>query len=538
MLSCSLPAARTTVPESAVDHLVQREMSEWGIRGVALALVDEQGVLYAQGYGEAQRDSVFRCGSISKLFNAIAVMQQVEAGRLDLDVPLETQGFTLPILNPFSGSPPLTLRQLLSHRSGLPREAAVGGYLDGSEPGLAATIASVAGNVLVTRPTDKTRYSNLAPSIAGYLVERTSGSNFETYQKQHILGPLGMTHSAWTLAQLASQRRRPIISHMRVADGRGGWKDRRAPVFDLGTIPAGNLFSTVDDLGLFAAALLRGGRGLLRPETLVSMWVPQFTSDRVGFGIGFGVGEFRGHRSVGHSGAVYGHSTSLLLLPDQKLGVIVMGNEDVVNARIQHVAMEALGLILEGASPSAVSPTAAAAMSAAELSSFAGDYESQSYWARLEVRGGRLIGDLSGQPSRFEARTPSEFVVNSRIENATPVRFERGPAGDVVGFTVGRNAPQHYRRVLQPGAALPKSWRFCLGSYGPHFAPIVISERYGHLYAMTENMVDYRLMPVNRTVCLLPPGMYVDEQLVFLGDGTGRGRCPAIQFANMVFRRR
>ncbi|HEY0550915.1 MAG TPA: hypothetical protein VGF13_15025, partial [Verrucomicrobiae bacterium] len=80
-----------------------------------------------------------------------------------------------------------------------------------------------------------------------------------------------------------------------------------------------------------------------------------------------------------------------------------------------------------------------------------------------------------------------------------------------------------------------KEWRAVLGSYGPRFIPVVIHERYGHLYATTENMVDYRLTPVNRNVCLLPPGMYIDEQVVFLGNRAGRVN--EINFANMNFRR-
>jgi hypothetical protein len=83
---------------------------------------------------------------------------------------------------------------------------------------------------------------------------------------------------------------------------------------------------------------------------------------------------------------------------------------------------------------------------------------------------------------------------------------------------------------------LPAEWRTFLGSYGPDFIPLIISERHGHLYAMTENMVDYRLTPVNRHVCALPPGMYVDEHVVFLTDAAGKPH--EIDFANMILPRR
>ena len=117
--------------------VVESEMNEWQIGGIGVALVDDQHTVYAAGFGEAQRDSIFRVGSISKLFNALAVMQEVEAGRRDLDAPIAPG--LLP-LNPFDEQPAVTLRQILCHKSGLQREATVGGYFDAFQPGLRATV--------------------------------------------------------------------------------------------------------------------------------------------------------------------------------------------------------------------------------------------------------------------------------------------------------------------------------------------------------------------------------------------------------------
>jgi CubicO group peptidase (beta-lactamase class C family) len=506
---------------------VREEMREWEIGGIAVALVNDQQVVFAEGYGEATRDSIFRVGSISKLFNAVAVMQQVEAGRLNLDAPLPAD---LTPVNPFPGAPAVTLRQLLCHRSGLTRESSVGGYLDDSQPGLAATVASVPASVLVTRPGEKTRYSNIGPSVAGVMVERASGKKFEDYQRDHILKPLGMSSSAWTLAGL--KRDRLVVSHLRVADAHGGWTRQKTPVFDLGTIPAGNLFSTAEDLARFASALMAGGAGLLKQETLAGMWRPQLTQEKAGFGLAFMVGKFREHHTVSHSGAVYGHSTSLVVLPEQKLAVIVLGNEDIANGRIRRLSNHALSLLLEARLGEA-SPAPPAPFAHTNLATFAGDYESQSYWARLEVRDGRLVGDISGQPTKFTAEGDLRFAAHSRIEDATPVTFTRDGGAAVTGFAMGA---QRFERVPARPVALPPEWRAVLGSYGLKVIPIVVSERHGHLYAMTENMVDYRMTPVNRHVCALPPGMYVDEQAVFLTDK--KGRVHGLNFANMFFPRR
>jgi serine beta-lactamase-like protein LACTB len=526
--TASNPAADYATVLPALEEDIRREMSDWNIGGIAVALVDDQRVVYAAGYGEAKRDSVFRVGSISKLFNAIAVMQQVEAGKLDLDAPLPAD--VLP-LNPFPEAPAVTLRQILCHRSGLQRESPVGGYFDDSQPGLLATVASVRGCVLATLPGEKTRYSNVAPSIAGRLVERASGQTFESYQRQHMLGPLNMTNSAWTLARAA--RKRIVRSHMRVADGHGGWTRRPAPLFDLGTLPAGNLFSTVDDLARFASALLADGGGLMKPETLHTMWRPQLTKDDAGFGLGFILGKFREHRTISHNGAVYGYSSLLVLLPEEKLAAVVLGNEDVANGRIHHIGDTALSQLLEakfGEKP----PQPAKLSPPGDLAQFAGDYESQSYWAHLEVRDGRLGGEISGQPIRFVPAAKLNFTAYSRIDDALPAAFEQDATGAVSGFKYG--PIQHFTRVPAKPRALPPEWEPYLGSYGPAFIPLVVSERHGHLYAMTENMVDYRLTPVNRQVCALPLGMYADEQVVFLTEANGRPQC--VNFANMLLRRR
>ncbi len=297
-----------------LETAVRAEMRDWNIGGISLALTDGARLVHAAGFGEASKDSVFRAGSISKLFNAIAVLQLVEAGKLDLDAPVSAlPGATMPV-QPFRGATNVTMRQLLSHRSGLQRESPIGSYFDDSEPGLAATCASLRDCVLATQPTAKTRYSNIAPSIAGHIVATLTGMSFEQYQREKILNPLGMNQSAWLKRDVPGGK--VITSHMRIADldGKGGFHHGDAPLFDLGTIPAGNLFTTAPDLAKFLVMLSRSMRGegvLLRPATLADMWKPQF-DDNAGFGLAFVVGKFRGHRTVGHSGAVYGHSTSLV----------------------------------------------------------------------------------------------------------------------------------------------------------------------------------------------------------------------------------
>ena len=219
-------------------------------------------------------------------------------------------------------------------------------------------------------------------------------------------------------------------------------------------MPAGNLFSTVDDLARFASALLADGGGLAKPETLHEMWRPQLTKDEAGFGLGFIVGKFRGHRTISHNGAVYGYSSLLVLLPEEKLAAVVLGNEDVVNGRIHHMATPLSRCCWKP--NSAKSLRCQPSSLRRGTSRFAGDYESQSYRAHLVVRDGRLGGEISGQPTRFVPTGKLSFTAYNRIDDALPAAFEQDATGAISGFKYG--LIQHFTRVPAKPRALPPEW--------------------------------------------------------------------------------
>ncbi len=537
--SASLGAEKSKLDYSAViprlEQAVRAQMDLHHIQGIAVALVDDQQTVYATGFGTAKKDSIFRCGSISKLFNAVAVMQLVEAGQLDLDAPVQRYVPTFSIVNPFPGAPPITLRELLCHRSGMVREAPVGGYMDVSAPSLADTIASLQSCVLVNPPNTKTRYSNVGASLAGLAVSTVAGLDYDAYQQANVLGPIGMTSSSYRLKGVP--RGRVMDSYMRVTDGHGGFVNRQTPLFELGTIPAGNLFTTAEDLARFLSMLAANGRAgerqIVSAASFAQMFTPQLVNTDTGFGMGFFAGKFRAHKTIQHLGAVFGFTSMVLFLPESKLGVVVLANEDIVTGPVRKLTLEAMSLLLEtklGEKPPA--ELAPFTVSANELAAFTGDYESESFWAHLEVADGELRANVSGQPVRLVAVGTTNFVANGRLEDDTPVSFERDSDGRIRSFTMG----QKFTRVAAHVAEVPEAWKAFCGSYGNSIIPVVISVRHGHLYAMTENMVDYRLTPVNRNVFALPEGMYADEELVFLTNV--RGKPLAINFANMILKRR
>ncbi len=526
------------------EELVARELQRGMLTGVSVAWIDDRQIVYLKGFGLADPkrnvaagpETVYRAGSISKLFTAVAAMQLAEQGKLDIDRPVTDYAPQFRIVVPFEDAAPITPRLLMGHRAGMIRESPVGGYFDSSEPSLDATVASTADCVLVHRPGTVTKYSNIGASVNGWLIEKITGVPFPEYQRWYVLEPLGMSRSSFV--RNADVRRGLANGQMRIADGRGGFFAADAPRFELATVPAGNLYTTAEDLARFVMMLCGGGRGegkqVLRPETLDQVFQSQAPQDRLSYGLGFVTGKFREHDTVGHMGAVYGFTSSLLVIPKHKIGVVVLANDDVIAGTVTKLAEAALDLLLllkTGEPPR--EETEPVRLASAELAEYGGDYESESYWARVEVRGERLWANVSGQEFEVTPVGGDRFSGDGRNAARVAWNFERDAGGQVRGFTA---LFQHFIRVNPAAVAeIPAAWDDFLGCYGPEFIPLLISVKHGHLYAMTENMFDYRLTPLNRTSFHLPTGMYLGEQLVF--NRGADGRVYAATLANMVLKR-
>lgn len=526
-----------------LEEVIADELEQGILSGVSIALIEDQQVVLSAGYGWADKrkrtpaaaDTIYRVGSISKVFTALAAMQLVERGIIDLDVPLEEILPNFRIVRPFEGVADITLRQLMCHRSGMVRESPVGGYFDDSEPSMDDSIASLNSCVLVNPPNTKTRYSNIGVTIVGQAVEQASGSEYEQYMREHLLDPLGMTESAWRVD--ARVREKLATGYMRVADGRGGFAEQEAPQFELGTTPAGNLYSNANEMARFAKMLLAEGqlvnKSLVRSKTLQQMAEPQLTDEKNGFGLGFFVGRHGPHRTIQHTGAVYGFTASLVVLLEEKIAVVVLANSDLAAGRVKRITDAALNLILSARSgePAPKAPETIE-IAEAELSKFVGQFESAIHWAEFKIKENRLTADISGQPLTLRPIGPLKFEIDGRLVHRGALEFKRDDLGNVTGFSA---LGQEFSKVTGSHPALPDRWQQYLGCYGPEFIPLVVSARHGHLYAMTENEVDYRLTPVNAAVFKMPEGLYADEYLVF--EQTATGQTHAVTLANMLLKR-
>ena len=530
------PDPRYAPVARALEPLIEWERRTNGIPAISIALVDDQRIVWARGFGleriadsvPATAETVHRVGSVSKLFTDLAIMQLVERGEIDLDAPVTRYLPDFTPQNPFGT--PITLRHLMSHRSGLVREPPAGHYFDSSGTSLARTVASLSPTRLVYAPGDRVKYSNAGIAVVGRVLEVMRRKAFAAYLDSALLDPLGMQHSAFG-------RTRELAP--RVPDAlMWGYDGRRsdAPTFELGMAPAGSMYTTVLDLGRFMQMLFAGGtidgKQIVRQETLESMWTPQFADGaRTGAGIGFFIDELEGHRSVGHGGAIYGFATELMAMPDEKLGVVVVATLDGANAVTEHIATVALRAMLaarEGAPIAA--PATSVAVDAELAKQLHGRYSSGERHYDVVARDTVVWLEADRGNVRLSLRARGDTLVADGIlaKGVRIMPLSRNRL--VIGPDTLRKAPD-----AVPAPA-PARWRDYIGDYGWTFNPLHILEKDGKLHALIEWFFLYPLTEVSAGVFSFPDyGLYPGEQLVF--QRNGRGPVTGVMAAGIEFPR-
>ena len=521
-----------------LDKLITREMAEKDLPAVSVALVDDQQIVWAKGFGfadpagkiPATAETVYRVGSVSKLFTDIAVMQLVEQGKLELDAPVTRY---LPNFHPQNSfGKAITLRQLMSHRSGLVREPPVGNYFDPTAPSLAKTIASLKHTKLVYAPESHTKYSNAGVATVGYVLEKTQGHPFAKYLKRSVLDPLGLDHSSFELTPEITKSL--AKAYMWTLDGR----TFPAPTFELGISPAGCMYTTVGDLGRFMSTMFAGGRGehgqMLTEATLDQMWTPQYAKpgEKTGFGIGFNISEMDGHRKIGHGGAIYGFATQLSALPDDKLGAVVVTTKDAANGVASHISDLALRAMLAvRAGRSVPQPDITNPIPADSAKRIAGRYMNGD-------RGFDLTDSAAGNLSVLSIN--GGFPVKLRSTGDTLIvddRFSFGPTVAVQDDSIVVGSETFKRIPVPKPAPAPAKWKGLIGEYGWDHDILYILEKDGKLWALIEWFEFDPLEEVSENVYKFPDhGLYDGEQLVFTRDKSGKAK--QVNAANVVFKRR
>lgn len=522
-----------------LGEFIKQEMAHKGIPAMSIALVDDQQIVWSHGFGFVDRekktpatsDTVYRVGSVSKLFTDLAVMKLVERGVLDLDAPVSKYLADFRPKNPFEK--PITLRQLMTHRAGLVRESPVGNYFDPSEPSLKDTVLSLNTTELVYPPEKRIKYSNSGIATVGRVLEVSQKQSFAKYLSANLLQPLGMKNSSFEPDPALMKR----LAQATMWTYHG--TEFPAPTFELGMAPAGCMYSTVNDLGLFLQMLFDRGRtpggAIVKEETLNEMWRAQFSDKpNEGFGLGFALGRFGERRFVGHGGAIYGFSTELAALPDDKLGVVVTSSRDCTNTVGDRVAEYALSLLIaqkEGKPLPTVETTKP--LDSKTVEKLAGSHvKTKQGVLDFEERGGRLflIPRNGGYITEIRSRG-DHLIVDDRL--AYGMVIEEDPDG---GIRINDERYDLHRDTTPPDPA-PEKWLGLIGEYGWDHNVLYILEKGGKLHALIEWFFLYPLEEVSENVYMFPDfGLYHGEKIIFTRDKTGRATQADV--ATIVFQRR
>jgi serine beta-lactamase-like protein LACTB len=465
---------------------VEYQRSDQDLPAVCIAMGDAQGGSWAwtQAFGFADQARhtpatplcVGRVASISKLFTATAVMALVEQGKLDLDTPVTKW---LPEFHPKGeGADTITLRHLLSHKAGLVRESPVGHYFDASDPGLAATVASLNDTELVYPPGKTFKYSNPGPGVEGLVIEKVTGKHFEDAVRELVLAPLQLRDSDFA-ARPDLVARTPFAT-MGTPDGRA----IPLPTFPFGYAPAANLRSTVTDLLAFAQSWLPDAKvRVLKPATQEAMWqVPFAEAGAPGCALGFFVRKFDGHRMVSHGGAVYGFASQLAALPDDGLAVAVIATADFANAVANAIAERALRGMLAAREGKALEPfVRPEPVGAVRARALRGRYALGADWFDLLARGEELyLQPANGY--RVRMRMLGEELVSDDLASVGSVklRVAEGAKGCEYRGKTWSKQPD------VPPPACPPELQPWLGEYGWDFDKLVVFEDGGRLCVLIE----------------------------------------------------
>lgn len=451
-----------------VREFLDRRMEELVAPGVQVALTDRDGTLAVICHGLANADSGrpvephhrFQIGSIGKGMTAMAILQEREAGRIDLDAPVTEYLPWLEIASPY---PPITVHHLLSHTSGLIQgmdfttEAAHEVWsLRELEPGFA--------------PGERFWYSNLGYKALGLVLERVTGRPWFETVHERVMTPAGMQHAS------------PVITH----EVRPGLAAGYVPAFDdrpwqpaHGLAPAvwsesgtadGTICATADELAGYVRLLLNEGHGVVTPESFSLMSSPMTVDEDTGETYGYGLRWIDG-RLLGHSGSTIGYAAHASCDPATGFGVAICTNGFGARVSLARFALETLAAVAGGGSLPEIAPLPDPA-SVTEAERYAGAFRGAAGSLEIASTGDRLLADLGGRSARLlpmDPEDPGSFLVEDGELDRFVLRFEIGEDGRA---RVVHHGPDRYEADGRTpgGQPLPTDaeWAASIGHYRSH----------------------------------------------------------------------
>jgi CubicO group peptidase (beta-lactamase class C family) len=402
------------IEKAALDELKQAN-----IPGAALAIVSGDKIVFAKGFGVASvetgapvtPDTLFRIGSVTKMFTATVLVTLAEQRKIKLNEPV---GNYAKGLNPLLAR--LTTHQLLSHTAGIVDRVIDYGPQD--EAALATTIRGWGEDYILTEPGRFFSYANPGYAIAGMVIEEVGGSRYADLMSELVFKPLEMSHTTFRPTMAMTY---PLSQGHNAF---GGAPAKVARPFANNTVfwPDGFMFSSVNDLARFAIAVMNkgqvDGRQVISPSVIAKLTEPNADTislyDNAKYGYGFFIRVYRGARVFEHGGAINGFGCLIRIAPDHKFAVIAMGNK--TDEALDQTAAKAFELMLPVPSREETRALKELPMSETEMRDYVGIYQLPYRRIELLMKDGKLLFKSGNSErivkkigdSRFMATLPAE----------------------------------------------------------------------------------------------------------------------------------
>ncbi len=355
LISCSSIPEKKRNTKNELEHLIQTTMEQAGVTGLAVSVINDGEIILSRGFGfsdgkEAQRpvtkDTLFQIGSITKIITAIAIMDLVEEGIIELDKDIR---FYLKEFKPktdFVENSTITVRNLLTHHSGLPSSYLKDFTLDNPDSEYFMKTSSLLSEEYMVWKSDKVwAYNNAGFSLLGELIGTVSGLSYVQYIDQRIFQPIGIKDALVYLAD----RNDTSVS--------GGFTDGEPEdLLFIRDIPAGSILLSAENMSLFMKELLDCSQGksqkILKTETLRSMFVQQNNQipldDTFKIGLTFWIDSINGKKTVGHGGTIPPFYSEMKLMPENGLGIFLNSNDNLGdNLLLHHLERKIFNILTE-----------------------------------------------------------------------------------------------------------------------------------------------------------------------------------------------
>jgi len=349
--------------QAAVRKLVREEMDDDNVPALSLALVDHERVLWAEGFGFADRarrikataETLYVAGNLTQALTAALAMQLSEQGAFELDEPLRAALPEFSIRSRFAGAPPITPRHLLSHHAGLPAMHFRDMWAPRPEP-FGALVARLKDEYVAYPPGHVYSQSFPGYDVLGRLIEVKCRQSYATCMEKRLFAPLGMKRSTFAHARAD---RKLFARHY--------WSKKQVTFTDVRDVPAAGLVSNVQELGAFARLLLaegrHDGRAVLKPRTVAEMLRAQNTHVPLDFDNHFGLPwhlsgvHFPQARTVAWLDNTSPFARGrILLVPEHRLAVVLLTNSSGSSDAVRKVSERLMALALEQRAPHSVAP--------------------------------------------------------------------------------------------------------------------------------------------------------------------------------------